>query len=575
MDDLDKQLLEYIDNFEVFAKECVVIRDHDTSMLLPFIFNNGQKILHAIVEKQKKEKGYVKLLLLKSRRFGGSTYVEGRYYWKASMNENRNVFIVGHEERSTATLFAMAKLAQERNPIAPATRKSNAQQLIFDNAKGTGLKSQYELATARNLTAGRSQGIHYLHFSEEAYYEHGGELLDGLMACVPMPPAETEIIRESTAQGYGNTFQIEAFRSYSEGQYPYYEKDGIVYAWYNPKTNWIVVFIPWFVHARYTLEFDSEQKKIVFAKVIEEKVFDAEEVVWVDSEALQLKRQYKLTLEQLHWREWAIENVTRGNIDKFHQEFPATFEEAFLSSGNNVFPKVLCDDIEKGCEDPIIIGDVAVRGSKTIIRTNPHGHFSIWERQADRETYFMTVDVAGGKTEKHTTEKTEPDYTVIDVWNHRTGVQVAQWHGHIDYDLIGDLVEMIGKMYDYAPACVELLNHGYTVVADLERLNYPMYESRPRRPGFMPTRTSKPRMVDDLYRFVKGGEIQIRCKQTVSEMRTFIEESRAYGAASGCKDDRVITAGMASQMMLLLPKKFRKLRRRSMRIKFGNFGRKK
>jgi hypothetical protein len=50
--------------------------------------------------------------------------------------------------------------------------------------------------------------------------------------------------------------------------------------------------------------------------------------------------------------------------------------------------------------------------------------------------------------------------------------------------------------------------------------------------------------------------LQIRCKETVDEMRTFIEKNGKYQASSGSHDDRVITAAMASQMMTLLPRKF-------------------
>jgi hypothetical protein len=37
-------------------------------------------------------------------------------------------------------------------------------------------------------------------------------------------------------------------------------------------------------------------------------------------------------------------------------------------------------------------------------------------------------------------------------------------------------------------------------------------------------------------------------------MRTYVEEGGKYAAAQGCNDDRVITAAIASQLMVLLPR---------------------
>jgi hypothetical protein len=244
--------------------------------------------------------------------------------------------------------------------------------------------------------------------------------------------------------------------------------------------------------------------------------------------------------------------------------------EAFLSVGSNVYPQSVCDQLEISCEFPILTGEVYRRGGTTAIKQTPHGKFQVWEKPQDRQIYFLTVDVAGGKKAgSEDDKKKNPDYTCIDVWNHKSGLQAAQWHGHIAYDLVGDLVELVGDYYFRATACVELMNHGFTVVADLNRLNYPMYEHSKDTQGWLTTVKTKPLMVDGLYRAVKVLDLQIRCKETVSEMRTYVEQNGSYNAASGCKDDRVITAAMASQMMTLLPRKFN----RGNKVQFNNWNR--
>ncbi len=578
--DLITKLKEWRADFELYARQCIKIKDHNTASIVPLILNRGQRILHAVAEKQKREKGYVRILLLKSRRFGGSTYVEGRFYWLTSLNFNRHTFIVGHESDSTSTLYRMAQLMQEQNAFAPSTKASNAQELIFDKPKGDGLKSQYRLATAGNVDAGRSQGVHYLHDSEEAFWRDADTLLTGLLQCVPDPPAESEVFRESTANGFGNQFQKDVFSAYCEGKYPYYEEGGITYAWHNPEKDWILVFIPWFVHDRYMMAFDSEEKKKAFAARIEEKVFNRETMKWEDSEEKKLKEKFGITLEQLNWRQWTITNKCNGSVAKFNQEYPATVSEAFLTKGSNVFGKTLCDDLEKLCRPPILTGELIDRAGVVKVRPTTYGKFQVWETPDAEEDYFITVDAGGGKRESQGEEKDrEPDPTSIDVWNSRSGKQVAQWHGHIDYDMIDEIVEMIGQYYGRREkknfirpiAVVELNNHGYAVVANLAKRKYPMYESKPGEPGFFSNKRTKPLMVDDLCEMSRDGGLHIMCKETVAEMRTFIELNGKFGAASGCNDDRVITAALASQMYKHAPFLSRKKRKRSESVGFANW----
>ena len=566
---IDKfQIIEgYLAGFQTFAEDCLFVRDHVTKQILPFYFNKPQKILHAIVEKQYAELGYVRALLDKARRFGGSTYIEGRGYWKTSLNFNINAFIVAHEEDSTDTLFAMARLFHERNPLKPQTKYSSKKELLFDTKDGTGLKSEYSLACAKTTSAGRSQGIHFLHGSELAFWEgNPDELLDGLMSCIS-DPIDTEVYLESTGNGYGNRFQRDVFDSYCEGRYPYYAKDGIIYAWKNPKSDWVLIFIPWFAHEIYTKPFLNDSQKKAFEDDIKKPEFKKDLMVWGKSEALELKERFGLTLEQLNWRAWMIENTFKGRVDKFRQEYPATVEESFLSQGTNVYPKELCDTLESACKEPLIIGDLVDRMGLIKIRPNTAGHFSLFKKPDKERSYVLTVDSAGGMKDSQKAEKREPDPSCIDVWDHESGEQVAQWHGHIDYDLIGDLVQMIGRLYGhvdnirdveeiYLPtACVELNQHGYTVVADLKKLNYPMYEYKSNEPGWSTNTKSKPQMVDALYEMARDSVIQIRCRETVSEMRTFVEKDMKFNAEVGCHDERVDTACMASMMMRLLPRR--------------------
>lgn len=560
-----ERLLKYRTDYEKFAGDCLYVRDHLTASITQLKFRPGQRVMHEIAEKQKAERGCVRAILLKNRRFGGSTYIGGRGYHLASMNFNRSIFIMGHETDSTTTLYRMVQMYQEKNPIPPAVKTSNSQELLFDNDRGTGLKSEYRLATAKNVEAGRSQGIHFLHCSEEAMYPgHAKELLSSLFACVPDVPAYTEIWRESTAKGYGNTFQVDAFKAFAEGQYPYFRgricdyaphmpdsKMKFTFAYENPEdTEWILIFIPFFIDPACQREFENDDMKASFLSRLDGAKDSPGDV---NHEAHELREKYGLTIKQLYWREHAIKNKCGWSVETFHQEFPAEIMDSFLTKGTNVYSKDFCDMVGKSCRAPIAIGVPKYNSTGVpVIEPHPAGKMQIWERYNPREQYFLTVDAAGGFRDK---SAKEPDPTNIDVWNFRTGRQVAQWHGHIDYDAISDLVELIGGMYGKGTACVELNNHGYTVVAGLKASNYPMYYYKPGEPGWSTNKKTKPKMVDDLLEYCRDGALTIRCAETIKEMRSFVEANGKFGAESGCHDDRVDTAQMAAQMLQLLPKR--------------------
>jgi len=525
--------------------------------------------MHDVAEKRKKEKGFLRILLLKNRRFGGSTYIAARGYHRAVFNFNQNIFIIGHETDSTNTLYKMVQLMQEKNPIPPALKTDNAREMIFDNKFGTGLKSEYRLATAKNVEAARSQGIHFLHGSEEAMWPgHAAELLTSLFQTIPRPPADTEIWRESTGKGYGNSYQLAVFRTYSDGEYPYFSaplsdyashmrksKKNFTFAYHNPESDWVLIFIPWMIDPACWKEFESEDQKVAFERRLRSAKYKEDDI---NHQALDLLERFDLELEQLYWREWSIVNECLGKLVEFQQENPSNIIEAFKTQGSNHYPPDFCDMVEKSCLEPILVGNIMERMGSPIVEPRAEGNMKVWEKFDTKKEYFMTVDAAGGMREIHLKAEREPDKTVIDVWDRRTGKQVAQWHGHIDYDLISDLLMKIGYMYGRATACVELNNHGYKVVGDLKSADYPQYYWKAGEAGWSTNRKTKPIMADDLLMGCRDGVITIRCKETVSEMRTFVEISGKYGGESGCHDDRVITAQMAVQMMSKLPRKIEK-----------------
>lgn len=282
-----------ISDFEYYALKNLKIRTKPGAVL-PLILNKAQRYLHKCIEDQRAKTGKVRVIILKGRQQGSSTYAEGRLYWLTTTNRGKRAFILTHEEDATKNLFEMAKRYHDYSILKPSTATSNAKELIFDK-----LDSGYRLGTAGNKSVGRSSTIQYFHGSEVAFWPHAAEHAKGILQAIP-DHGGTEIILESTANGIGNYYH-QQWKEAEAGQ-----------------SEYIAVFLPWFWQDEYRKETPDDFK-------------------CTDDEA-DLARQYKLTNEQMYWRRIKIVALSVGGADglaAFRQEYPLNPPEAFQTTGKN------------------------------------------------------------------------------------------------------------------------------------------------------------------------------------------------------------------------------------------------
>lgn len=294
------KLIRLREDFLFYAPQCLKIKikkaveiNGRMEKIIPFNLNTAQKFLHSKIEAQKKEFGYVRLMVLKGRQQGSSTYIEGRFYQKTSQQFGIKTFILTHEAKATGNLFRMAKRYYDNCPVQlrPHLALNNAKELYFDL-----LDSAYGVGTAGAGDSGRSDTIDFFHGSEVAFWENTDSIKTGVLQAAEM--AE-EIILESTANGMGNMFhQMWLDATAGKGKYT-------------------AVFIPWYWQDEYR------------EKVPERFQLNAEE--------LQYLKAYKdngLTdLEQMVWRRNKIIELKDPML--FKQEYPATASEAFQLTGHD------------------------------------------------------------------------------------------------------------------------------------------------------------------------------------------------------------------------------------------------
>jgi hypothetical protein len=261
--------------------------------LEPFRFNAAQQELHRIVQKQRDRTGRVRIVILKARQLGISTYIAARLFHRTIYSPGWRTIIIGHETRASTNLYQVVKRFWDGMPedLKPSVGTSNAEELIFDK-----MDSGYIVSVATSEGAGRSATAQALHMSEVAFYPDLAEQMTALMQTVPDKDG-TEIIIETTARGF-NEFHSFWRRCEANG------------------SEFLPVFLPW--------SLDPEYRRTPpegFTLTAEEKT---------------LAENFGLDAEQLAWRRAKQQQIGE---DLFPQEYPLTPDSAFVSSDFDSFIK--------------------------------------------------------------------------------------------------------------------------------------------------------------------------------------------------------------------------------------------
>ncbi len=327
-------------DFPFFARHVLKIQDKETGILQPFIFNQAQLFLHNEIERQRMDIGKVRVLIVKGRQQGCSTYTEGRFYWRAVRHHNKKAFILSHQSKTTKMLFDMVERYWELSPepTRPVVKVANRQELVFKS-----INSQYAVGTAGSSDVGRGGTVQLFHGSEVAFWENMTDIKTGVLQSVP-GGRETEIILESTANGMSNDFYTMCMDAL-EG-----------------KSDYRVIFIPWFWQDEYMREEPADGVR---------ELTDEEE---------EYKTLYGLTDSQIYWRRAKIVEFGEEGDWMFKQEYPAYLQEAFQTSGETLISPQSIIRARKATiteEDaPLVLGvDPARTGDRIILAPRQGRHY--------------------------------------------------------------------------------------------------------------------------------------------------------------------------------------------------------
>jgi len=265
--------------------------------------------------------------------------------------------------------------------------------------------------------------------------------------------------------------------------------------------------------------------------------------MWMDDNNGYIKKSYGY-----HWGYTDDEiNLIRRRLND-PKKFAREYLLQFMSSGRPVFDQNVILESRKnilGENDVVEVGD----GKKHIV--SMEDGFRIYKPIDPGGLYIFGVDTSEGME--------DGDYSVIIVWDRKTGEEVALYRGLVPPDRLADKLDVWGRRYNNALMVVEVNNHGLTTLTCLRQKLYPNLYFRPSkfetmgqpvsdRLGWKTNKVTRPLLIDELAKALRDGEIIIHSKELLDEMTTMVyNDNGDMVSQRGYHDDCIFAAGIGLQ----------------------------
>lgn len=504
--------------------------------LAPFMPNSSQLRTLDIIQSQRRAKQPIRIVVLKSRQMGTSTLAQSLLYSFCSMRGNLNGFVIADDEDGASLLFGMNEIFWEwmnknHRHMCPRKKNSSEKKMVFSNKR-----SGIYVETANNRRAGRKYTLHHVHVSEAAFFKSFKETMRGMMQAVPDKP-ETIVIVESTANGTNDfcKFWRRVERDHKEGT-----------------TQWIPVFLSWKDHEEYRRGFRSDYEKQMFESALTGK-------------EIELRKEFGLTLEQLHWRRWKLSNDFAGDEEGFEVEFPLSPDQAFKSTSKSVFPeKVIKAHRSKLCP-PRMIGDLEMDDRRSFFMPSKDGRLKVFDIPKTGHKYVIGIDSCEPATGN--------DYAAMEVIDRTTWTQVASYHGKVPPEVLGEHAVALGLYYKMAMLAPEINGPGFSTLAKIMQMGYPnvcrrmktvideknMQIVETEEMGFRTDAKSKQIMIRETAEGLRNLLFVVKNELTLDEASTYVVQevteggNLKYGADDGYHDDDLMAFMIAQHYARQLP----------------------
>ncbi|KOP64096.1 DNA packaging protein [Bacillus sp. FJAT-18019] len=505
-----------MDDFKAFAKNFVKIVDNEGNTV-PFVLNKEQS---DFIDQMQKFN-----IIAKSRQIGFSTMSLAYCLYNAVKYPNTSYMIVSLSGESVTALFERLKFMNDNLPRTkypfPKTDRDNRGELCLSNG------SRVQIAASDGKQIGRGNTYQFVLLSEFAFYQGDqSKVLTSLEQALAKNPT-SKLVIETTANGTGNYYYDLFMRSWKG------------------KTNYKAFFYGWTSNAykdQFKFEHDIAEewyKAQNKGQRLSKNDLTEEEKRIMDMGA---------NLRMLMWRQWKLSSMS---LSDFQTEFPSYPEEAFKTSGQNVFDQSKILERLECVPNPLSKDELMTELHETLHKYIGKG-LIVYHLPKRGVRYYGGSDVSSGSGGDSST------LSLMDT----EGVQVLAFnHNKVSVYEFAELLNLIGRYYNYAFLCIEKNSYGLPVIERLRNdhqymnlYKHKTFDQKGNKKfalGWLTTDKTKAIMISDYKESFEKGLILVNDKETLQQMILFIEINGKMGNKRGANnhDDMVIAHSLAVQAM--------------------------
>jgi len=217
---------------------------------------------------------------------------------------------------------------------------------------------------------------------------------------------------------------------------------------------------------------------------------------------------------------------------------------SFLGSGDNVIDEKY---VERQKKDNVV---------DPIRKEWLDGNMWIWEDPIKDHQYILAADPSSGSSD---------DFAGICIWDYTTGYQVAEYHGKVAPDVLGEICKYYGESYNAfvvvditggwgASVILKLIELGYskkllyydiTVGIDAVENNKSLqkFMNKGKLPG-LNFQKNRGQITTKLEEFIRLDSFKVRSIRAINEMDTFVFINGRADHMKGYHDDLLMSIGM-------------------------------
>tara|TARA_R100000655_G_scaffold72075_1_gene110547 strand:+ start:4701 stop:6290 length:1590 start_codon:yes stop_codon:yes gene_type:complete len=458
---LEQEISRCATDFRYFCQHLSIV--DKKGRMIPFTMNEAQEKFVSHVE----ENPWT--YILKARQLGMTTMIAARFFWRALFTPNFRVGVLAHRTESAQAIFEIYKRFYENLPafLKFPTEKANVRELSF-------FHGGYIRVTTANSENFRGTTYQALHCSEFAFW---GDVERAIASAFQTAGPNAEIYLETTANGMNDAHRL-----------------------WRDQSGFAKLFFPWMDDSAYVA---SKPKGGLNPKIKE------------------YAKEFGLTEKQANWAHNTYMSKCMGNWNTFLQEYPATAEQAFISSGETFF-------------DTVYPHVQLERGYRNYIKPSKF------------RVYSLGVDVASGSPSGDFSS-----FCVMDVTDKKAPTVCSTFYERMPPHAFSERVRMEAIKYN-ALVVVESNSYGLSVLEHLmgnsyayifKRTQYDkMAERWVEKVGFSTNVSTRPVMLSRLHEYISKKWLVPTDDRMKFEMNTFIYNDRGKPEAAPKKHDDMIFA---------------------------------